>query len=139
MVEKLRRLAPQAERAGVVLAIESWLSAPQLVDIINRVGSPAVKVYYDVGNTKKMGYDIYGEIKSLGRGHICEFHAKDYHGVFGEGEVDYPRVRQAMDAIGYRGWFVVESVKRPLGPTKTVQRDAHYLRTLFPPVRDSRR
>ena len=132
VVEKLRRLAPKAEQAGVTLAIESWLSAPQLADIMNRVGSPAIKVYYDVGNSTKMGYDINAEIKSLGRGAIAEFHAKDYKDVFGKGEIDYPRVRQAMDAIGYRGWFVVESVHTPLGRTKSVQRDGHYLRTVFP-------
>ena len=47
------------------------------MDILNRVGSPAVKVYYDVANSHKQGYDIYKEIRMLGK-NICEFHAKDY-------------------------------------------------------------
>ena len=48
VVQRLRRIAPQAEVAGVTLGIESWLSAEQHIDIIERVGSRAVKVYYDV-------------------------------------------------------------------------------------------
>ena len=102
------------------------------MDIIERVGSPAVKVYYDVGNSKKRGYDIYREIRALGKENICEFHAKDYQGTFGKGEIDFEAVRRAMDEIGYRGWLHVESVKMPHGRDETVRRDAQYLRTVFP-------
>jgi len=66
VVERLRKVAPKAEDAAVTFGIESWLSAEQHVEIIDRVGSPAVKVYYDVGNSNKAGYDIYSEIRKLG-------------------------------------------------------------------------
>ena len=36
------------------------------MDIIDRVGSPAVKVYYDLGNSHKHGYDIYQDQRTLG-------------------------------------------------------------------------
>ena len=58
VVQRLKKVAPKAEEAGVVLGIESMLSAKQHIDIIERVGSPAVKVYYDVANSQKAGYDI---------------------------------------------------------------------------------
>ncbi|HCO94237.1 MAG TPA: sugar phosphate isomerase/epimerase, partial [Phycisphaerales bacterium] len=101
VVQRLRRVAPDAEMAGVTLGIESWLSAEQHVDIIERVGSNAVKVYYDVGNSHKAGYDIYKEIRQLGP-LICEFHAKDYDDLYGKGSIDFKEVRLAMDDIGYR-------------------------------------
>ena len=131
VVERLKRVAPKAEKAGVFLAIESWLSAEQHMDIIDRVGSPAVKVYYDVANSHKAGYDIYKEIRQLGK-HICEFHAKDYDDLYGKGSIDFEEVRRAMDDIGYRGWIVMEGVKMPLGVEESCRYDAQYLRGIFP-------
>jgi len=131
-VGRLKNVAPKAEKAGVTLAIESWLNAKQHLDIIDRVGSPAIKVYYDVGNSNHKGYDIYQEIRDLGQ-HICQFHAKDYDDLYGKGSIDFPRVRRAMDAIGYRGWLVMEGIKMPLGREESCRYDAEYLRTVFPP------
>lgn len=131
VVQRLRQVAPRAEKAGVTLGIESWLSAGQHIDIIDRVDSPAIKVYYDVGNSNKAGYDIYSEIRQLGK-LICQFHAKDYDDLYGKGSIDFKRVREAMDDIGYRGWFVMEGTKMPLGVEESCRYDAEYLRGVFP-------
>ena len=131
VVERLKRVAPKAEKGGVFFGIESWLSAEEHLEIIDRVGSPAVKVYYDVGNSHKAGYDIYKEIRQLGK-HICEFHAKDYDDLYGKGSIDFEEVRLAMDDIGYRGWIVMEGVKMPLGVEESCRYDAQYLRGIFP-------
>ena len=132
VVERLRRAAPKAEKAGVVFGLETLLSAEQHMDIINRVGSPAVQVYYDVGNSHKKGYDIYKEIRFLGK-HICEFHAKDYDGLFGKGTIDFKEVRRAMDDVGYRGWIQIEPVKMLLGLEMSCRYNTEYLRGIFPP------
>ncbi len=132
VVERLRKVAPKAEDAGVFLGFESWLSAEQHMDIIERVGSPAVKVYYDVANSHKAGYDIYEEIRLLGK-QICEFHAKDYDDLYGKGTIAFEEVRKAMDDIGYRGWIVMEGVKMPLGLEDSIRYDTKYLRGVFPP------
>jgi L-ribulose-5-phosphate 3-epimerase len=128
----LRRLAPQAEKAGVVLALESWLSAEDHLEIIEKVGSPAVQVYYDVGNSQEAGYDILEEIRLLGK-HICQFHAKDYKDLYGKGSMDFPAVREAMADIGYGGWLVIEGTQLPLGIEQSISYDLNYLRSLFPP------
>ncbi|MBN1123449.1 MAG: sugar phosphate isomerase/epimerase [Sedimentisphaerales bacterium] len=130
VVRRLKRVAPKAEQAGVILAIESWLSAWEHRQIIERVGSPAVQVYYDVGNSHLQGYDIYEEIRFLGD-RICEFHAKDYEFLFGKGKVNFPAVRTAMDQIGYRGWIQIEGAT-PLGLIPSYKQDAAYLRSVFP-------
>ena len=132
VVERLKKVTPKAEKAGIYLSIESMLSAEQHLDIIERVDSPAVKVYYDVANSHKAGYDIYREIRLLGK-HICEFHAKDNKNVFGKGNIDFKEVRRAMDDIDYRGWIVIESAKTPFGKEETVRRDGVYLRQIFGP------
>jgi L-ribulose-5-phosphate 3-epimerase len=131
VVAAFRRVAPKAEKAGVILGVESWLSAEQHVEILNRVGSPAVQVYYDMGNSQKAGWDVCKEIRFLGK-RICEFHAKDYDDLFGKGTMNFPAVRKAMDDIGYRGWMQVEGVKSPLGLVESVQYDLNYLRGIFP-------
>jgi sugar phosphate isomerase/epimerase len=131
VVQRLRKVAPKAEKAGVTLGFESWLSAEQHMDILNRVGSPAVKVYYDVANSQKQGYDIYKEIRVLGK-NICEFHAKDYSDLYGKGSIDFKQVRLAMDDIGYRGWLQMEGTKFPLGLEESIKYDGQYLRSVFP-------
>jgi sugar phosphate isomerase/epimerase len=131
VVSAFKRVAPKAEKAGVILGIESWLSADQHVDILTRVGSPAVRVYYDMGNSQKAGYDICKEIRFLGK-RICEFHAKDYDDLYGKGTMNFPAVRKAMDDIGYRGWMQIEGVKLPLGIEESVRYDLNYLRGVFP-------
>jgi sugar phosphate isomerase/epimerase len=132
VVEKLKDVAPKAEKANVILGVESQLNARQHMEILDRVGSPAVQVYYDVGNSHHEGYDIYQEIRFLGQ-HICEFHAKDYDGLYGKGSINFPEVRRAMDDVGYRGWIHIEGVKFSLGLEKSIRYDARYLRSVFPP------
>jgi len=131
VVSRLKKVAPKAEKAGVALGIESWLSAEDHMDIIQRVGSPAVKVYYDVANSKMAGYDIYKEIRWLGN-NICEFHAKDYKGLFGKGEIDFVEVRRAMEDIGYSGWVHLEPVEfGSLDMMGAFRYDIKYLREVF--------
>jgi L-ribulose-5-phosphate 3-epimerase len=132
VIAALKRLAPKAARAGVILALESWLSAEDHLGIIEKVGSPAVEVYYDVGNSQEAGYDILKEIRLLSR-RICQFHAKDYKDLYGKGSMDFPAVRAAMEDIGYSGWLVIEGTQFPLGLEQSILYDLNYLRSLFPP------
>lgn len=108
VIEHLKAVAPKAEKAGVVLGIESWLSAPEHMAILDAVGSSAVKVYYDVCNSSVQGYNIFQEIRDLGHDRICEFHLKENDYLLGKGQVDLVKVRQAVDAIHYEGWLQIE-------------------------------
>ncbi len=130
-VARLKRLMPAAEKAGIVYGIESWLKADILIDILDRVGSPNLQVYYDLGNMHKVGADIYAEIKQLGRERICEVHAKDYADLYGKGTIDFPRAKAALESIGYDRWIVMEGVKMPLGVEESMRYDLKYLRGVF--------
>lgn len=107
-VDLLKEIAPRAEKAGVILGLENYLSAEENLDILSRVNSPVVQVYYDVGNSTDKGYDIYKEIRML-KGKICEFHAKDSKYLLGQGRIDFVKVREAMDEINYSGWIQIEA------------------------------
>jgi sugar phosphate isomerase/epimerase len=129
-VELLKEFAPRAEKAGVILGLENYLSAPENMDIIQRVGSPAVQVYYDVGNSTDKGYDICQEIRLL-KGQICEFHAKDGNYMLGQGRIDFHKVRQAMDDIDYRGWIQIEAAA-PHSLVEDYRADLNFLKGIFP-------
>ena len=130
VVQALERLAPRAERSGVVLALENYLSAADNMKILERVSSPAVRVYYDVANSQSVGHSPFDEIRRLGP-RIAEIHAKDTKGLYGQGSIDFASVRRAMEDIGYRGWLVIEGTEMPLGLEKSVRYDAEYLKALF--------
>jgi L-ribulose-5-phosphate 3-epimerase len=113
VAEGLRGVAPAAERAGVTLAVENTLAAAQNVALVEAVGSPAVGVYYDTGNTLGAGRDPVDEVRALGTA-LARVHFKDYRPgqgavMMGEGVVDFPAVAGALDARGYRQWIVMEA------------------------------
>jgi L-ribulose-5-phosphate 3-epimerase len=137
LVGKLKEDAPKAEKAGVTLGLEAEIPVERYREIIDRVGSPVVKVYFDLVHAHGAGRDIYQEITYLAD-RICEFHAKDYGNLlFGRGNMDFHQVRRAMDAIGYRGWIQLEQWaeidgEKPLGFDETHRRNLSYLKGIFP-------
>jgi len=119
VVDVLREVAPRAEKAGVILGIENTLTAKTNLAILEKVNSPAVQVWYDIGNTFNKGYDVPAEIRMLA-GRICEFHIKDNPHLLGQGKMPFPEVAQAIRDIGYRGWLILETAS----PSKDIEADA---------------
>jgi sugar phosphate isomerase/epimerase len=133
VIRRLKQVAPKAEKAGVIFGLESWLSAEDTMRIIDRVGSPAVKMYYDVCNSTDRGYDICKEIRWLGKKRICEFHMKENGSLLGHGKVNLERVRDAINDIGYQGWMQIEGAVPPGAQLlESYTANCQYLRGLFP-------
>jgi sugar phosphate isomerase/epimerase len=110
VIRRLKVVAPKAERMGITLGIESYLSAEELMNIIQQVGSKSVKVYYDFRNSADAGYDVIREIKFLGKDAICELHMKENGFLLGKGTLDWKRIGQTlmeMDYVG-DGWMQIE-------------------------------
>ena len=132
VVRRLKGVAAKAEKNNVVLGIESWLSAADLLRILDAVGSPGVRVYYDLANSTQMGYDILAEIRQLGRERICEFHAKENGSLLGQGRIDFPAVRRALDDIDYAGWLQIEGAVPKGGQiVESYQHNVRFMRTHF--------
>ena len=101
--------------------------------IMDAVDSPAVKVYYDVANMTKMGYDIYKEIRQLGRDRICQIHCKENGFLLGKGLIDFQKVKAAVNDIGWQGWLVVEGAVPKGGDMfDSYVKNQKYLRSVFP-------
>ena len=129
-LDGLKAAAETAEKQGVSLALESTLSAEQHLQIIDGVGSSAVGVYYDMGNATGFGYDAPAEIRELGDA-ITQMHIKDTGGNHaGEGDVDFPAVFDAVHAIGYDSWFVLETPGKD-APVASAEKNLNFVRTSF--------
>jgi sugar phosphate isomerase/epimerase len=131
VVAPFKELAREAERADVVLGFENLLSAEENLRVVERVGSRAFKVYYDVANTTNMkGFDAPGEIRRLGRNSICQFHFKD-RGYLGEGKVDFRAVLKAIDDIGFEGYATFETNSPSKDAAADLRRNRDYIRSLM--------
>jgi len=119
VADYLREIAPEAEKAGVVLGLEDTCSAEDNARMLERARSRAVRVYYDIGNSTNGGFDVVREIRWLGGERICEFHLKDNPNFLGQGKIDIPAVIEAIAEIGFRGWAHLETTT----PTKSVEDD----------------
>jgi len=132
VIKRLKKVASHAEKNGITLGIESWLSGQEHLDIINAVGSKSIKVYYDFRNSVDAGHDIFKEIPMLGKDMICEIHMKENGQRLGEGTLDWPRIAKAVKDIGYEGWMQIEGAT-PQGAEiiPTYQQNRKYLESLF--------
>ncbi|QDT02195.1 L-ribulose-5-phosphate 3-epimerase UlaE [Rubripirellula lacrimiformis] len=134
VIEKLKRVAPLAERHGFTLALETLLNEADHRHILASVGSPAVKIYYDTGNASRMGYDIYREIESLGSENICEIHLKENGDLLGNGDIDFAKVKDLLESMQYKGWLIIEgSFPKRMDRAEATEKNATYALDLFNP------
>ena len=116
---QIRKLIPLAEELKVVIAIEEvWnrflLSPLEMVQYLGEFHSPWVQAWFDVGNVVLYGYP-QDWIRTLGK-RIVKVHLKDFKRKedgyawvnLGDGDVDWPAVRQSFSEIGYTGSVIAE-------------------------------
>ena len=134
VVRRLKQVAPKAERMGITLGIESYLSAEEHLDIMQRVGSRSIKVYYDFRNSADAGYDVIREIKLLGKESICELHIKENGKLLGQGTLDWKRIAETLSEINYvgDGWMQIEGATPPSADIiKSYQHNLSFLKEAF--------
>jgi len=130
MADGFRGVAAKAEAAGVTLGLETMFDAKSLIALLDKIGSPAVGVYYDVANTTNRGYDAPAELRALGD-RVVLIHVKDtdqQH--LGEGRVPFDEVKAAIADIGYDGWLVLET-PRGDDPAESARKNLAFTRTLY--------
>src|SRR4051794_8743923 len=127
----IRKIIPDAERHGIKIAIEEvWnkflLSPVEFARYIDELDSPSVGAYFDVGNVVEYGFP-QDWIHELGK-RILKIHIKEYAKEkrfgypLGEGEIQWPAVRQALHDVGYQGWVTAEVPGKGLEALKDVVR-----------------
>ena len=136
IVERLKAAAPVAEDAGVVIGLETALDAAGEVELLEEIGSPAIRSYFNFANALQNERDLYAELHTLGKDRICQIHATDQDGVWLENNrrVDMPKVRATLDELGWSGWLVLERSRdaRDSGNVrKNFGANAAYLKRVF--------
>ncbi|OCG08132.1 xylulose 5-phosphate 3-epimerase [Gilliamella sp. wkB178] len=123
-IEGMQWSAKQAEKAGVMLAVEimdtNYLNSLSKFEILKKeVSSPYFMAYPDVGNITGWNYDVCTELM-LSREHIVQIHLKDtykvktnYPGQFrdlviGEGEVNFADIFKTLNNMNYSAPLVIE-------------------------------
>ena len=109
-VAMMKEVARYAEKAGVVVALEDWISAEDNIKLLDAIGSEYVAVYYDVRNIKsRLKVDPYHEPKMLGK-RIHQIHVKNGQMLMRDQDIlDWPRLAKEYYEIGFRGWYVLET------------------------------
>ncbi len=122
---EIRKLAPVAEKLGVVIGVEFvWnnflLSPLEFARYLDEINSPMVRAYFDCGNVVRYGWPEQW-VRILGK-RLCKIHIKEYsrkqandEGVgkgfeieLMEGDCDWPSVMKALREAGYNGYITAE-------------------------------
>jgi L-ribulose-5-phosphate 3-epimerase len=138
IVERLKAAGKQAEAAGVVIGIETSLPAADEVKLLNDIGSPAIKSYFNFANAIQNGRDLTAELRTLGKDRICQIHCTDEDGAWlqNDPKIDLPKVKQTLDDMGWSGWLVIErsrDAKDPRNVKWNFSANAAYLKSVFQP------
>ena len=136
IVERLRAAGALAEKAGVVIGIETALDAAGEVKLLEDIGSPAIKIYFNFANALQNGRDLCRELEILGKDRICQIHCTDQDGVWLQSNtrLDMGRVKQTLDRMGWHGWLVIERSRSAEDPRNVVwnfSANARYLKSVF--------
>lgn len=130
-VAMMKEVARYAEKAGVVVALEDWISAEDNIRLLDAIGSDFVAVYYDARNIKSRLHDPYGEPKRLGK-RIHQIHVKNGPKLMSEADIlDWPRLAQEYYEIGYRGWYVLETGAPSKDLVADTRANLEYVRKTF--------
>ena len=110
IVERLKAAGSKAQEAGVAIGIETALDAAGDVQLLDDIGSPAVRIYFNFANALQKGRDLCKELQILGKDRICQIHCTDEDGVWLQDNprIDVPKVKQTLDHMGWAGWLVIE-------------------------------
>ena len=136
IVERLKAIAPEAEKAGIVIGIETALDAHGEAKLLDDIGSSAIQSYFNFGNALQAGRSVEKELKTLGKDRICQIHCTDTDGVWLENNtrLDLKSIRKTLDRMHWTGWLVVErsrDAKDPRNVKWNFGANVKYLKAVF--------
>lgn len=139
IVKRLQAAAAQAEKAGVVIGIETALDAAGEVQLLKDIGSPAIQSYFNFANALEAGRDLQKELRILGKDRICQIHCTDKDGVWLQDNprIHLPKVKQTLDEMGWSGWLVIERSRNAQDPRNVkwnFSANTAYLKSVFQQV-----
>jgi sugar phosphate isomerase/epimerase len=136
VVERLKIVGVQAQKAGVIIGVETELDADAQIKLLDDVGSPAIKIYYNFANAIQNNRSLTNELLRLGKDRICQIHCTDQDGVWLQDDprINMQEVKSTLDGMGWSGWLVIER-SRDAKDSRNVKRNyganTAYLKSIF--------
>jgi hydroxypyruvate isomerase len=137
VVAGLKKVAPLAEQAGMVLVLEPlnllvdhqgyYLStSPEGFDIIRQVDSPAVRLLFDVYHQQvtegNVTANMLANLDLIGHVHVADVPGRHEPGT---GELNYGNICRMLSDAGYDGYVGLEF--KPTRPSQEVLRSVYEL------------
>lgn len=127
-IAEVRKILPLASRLGIRVLIETvwngFCESPAVFrDYIDAFDSPWVGAYFDIGNMQKFA-PAEEWIRTLGNRNvkldIKDWGRKNGFCRLGEGDVDWDKVRTALQEVGFSGWATREGRDKDLEDTSAL-------------------
>ena len=95
---------------GLIVGIETALTATEEVKLLKDIGSPAIQIYFNFSNPLQGGRDLYNEMTILGRDRICQIHCTNKDSVWlqNDPQIDMKKAKETLDKMKWSGWLVIE-------------------------------
>jgi len=136
VVERLKLVGALAEKAGVIIGVETELDASEQIKLLDEVGSPAIKIYYNLASAIRHQRDYVKELRQLGKDRVCQIHCSNTDGFWmqNDPQVNAPNLKSALDEMNWSGWLVIER-SRDTNDVHNVKKNyaanAAYLKSIF--------
>src|SRR5206468_10564313 len=104
--------------------------------LLDDIGSPAVRIAYNIGEATDAKRDIYQELRALGRDRIAQIIPTLSDGVLLQDDkrLDIPKLKQLLDEMNWSGWLVLQrsrDAKRARDVKYNFGANAAYLKSIF--------
>lgn len=136
IVSRLKEVGKMAEDAGVIIGIETALSATEEVKLLKDIGSPAIQIYFNFANPLQAGRNLYKELAILGKHRICQIHCTNKDSVWlqNDPQINMNQVKLTLNKMGWSGWLVIERSRDATDPRnvkKNFGANTAYLKSIF--------
>jgi sugar phosphate isomerase/epimerase len=139
--ESIKPILDAADRLGVNVGIEcepglflEYVS--ELREWIDKLNHPRFGANLDIGHSVVMGEDIGQAVQTLS-GRIWNMHVEDlpgrkhYHTIPGEGNFNWPALKQSLEQIHYDRFLTVELYTETADPQRAANESFKFLQRLF--------
>ncbi|MFT4094604.1 MAG: sugar phosphate isomerase/epimerase family protein [Niabella sp.] len=138
VIARLKIAGAIAQKARVVIAIETSLNASEEAALLKQIHSPAIKICFNFSNPLKEGRDLNKELQILGSKNIALIHATNKDSVWlqNDPQIDLYKVKKTLDKMKWRGWLVVERSRDATQPANVKYNygaNVAYLKKIFQP------
>jgi sugar phosphate isomerase/epimerase len=136
IVSRLKEVGKIAEKAGIVIGIETALDAKGELQLLKDIGSPAIKSYFNFENALQNGRDLNKELQTLGKNYIVQIHCTNSDGQWlqNDPKINLEQVKETLDKMGWSGWLVIErsrDAKDPRNVKWNFSANTTYVKSVF--------